>query len=162
MSIPSLEAAGAVGAFAVALALCAAPASLAAAQPVTAAKADRSAAPARKAQRSGRSQVGKASIYARKFTGRTMADGTPMSPHDDNAASKTLPLGSKARVKNLETGESTVVTIQDRGPHVPGRIVDLSPRSASEIGLTQREGLAPVQVTPLPAPGDGGGERKEQ
>lgn len=96
-------------------------------------------------------QVGKASIYADKFHGRTMADGSPMSLHDDNAASKTLPLGSRARVKNLETGQSVIVTIQDRGPHVPGRIIDLSPASAARIGLTLEEGLADVEVTPLSA-----------
>ena len=79
-----------------------------------------------------------------------MADGTPMSLQGDNAASKTLPLGSKARVKNLETGQTTIVTIQDRGPFVAGRIIDLSPATAARIGLTIEEGLADVEVTPLP------------
>lgn len=97
----------------------------------------------------GRKQVGKASIYAGKFHGRTMADGSAMSLHDDNAASKTLPLGSKARVKNLETGRSAIVTIQDRGPFVAGRIIDLSPATAAQIGLSKEEGLADVEVTPL-------------
>lgn len=115
-------------------------------QPKAAAPAERPAA----ANREGRKQVGKASIYARKFDGRTMADGSPMSLQDDNAASKTLPLGSKARVKNLETGKSAVVTIQDRGPFVAGRIIDLSPATAARIGLTSKEGLADVEVTPLP------------
>lgn len=115
-------------------------------QPKAAAPSERPPA----ASREGRKQVGKASIYARKFDGRTMADGSPMSMHDDNAASKTLPLGSKARVKNLETGKSAIVTIQDRGPYVPGRIIDLSPATAALIGLTREEGLADVEVTPLP------------
>lgn len=120
-------------------------------RPKAAAPAERPAA----ASREGRKQVGKASIYARKFDGRTMADGSPMSLQDDNAASKTLPLGSKARVKNLETGKSAVVTIQDRGPFVPGRIIDLSPATAALIGLTREEGLADVEVTPLPAADSG-------
>lgn len=120
-------------------------------QPKAAAPTERPAA----ASREGRKQVGKASIYARKFDGRTMADGSPMSLQDDNAASKTLPLGSKARVKNLETGKSAVVTIQDRGPFVPGRIIDLSPATAARIGLTREEGLADVEVTPLPAADSG-------
>lgn len=99
--------------------------------------------------RSGSKQVGKASFYADKFTGRKMADGTRMDPRDDNAASKTLPLGTTARVTNLETGRSAVITIQDRGPYVKGRIVDLSPATAREIGLSREDGLAQVEVTPL-------------
>jgi rare lipoprotein A len=99
-------------------------------------------------------QVGKASIYAHKFAGRTMANGRRMDPADGNAASKTLPLGTTARVTNLENGRSTVVRIEDRGPHVPGRIVDLSPGSASEIGVTRKQGLALVEVQPLSVPTD--------
>ena len=102
--------------------------------------------------RSGSKQVGKASFYADKFAGRKMADGTRMNPRDDNAASKTLPLGTTARVTNLETGRSAVVTIQDRGPFVKGRIVDLSPATAREIGLSREDGLAQVEVTPLSIP----------
>ena len=94
-------------------------------------------------------QVGKASIYARKFAGRRMANGDRMDPKADNAASKTLPLGSRARVTNLDTGKSAVVTIEDRGPFVRGRIVDLSPATAAQIGLTHKEGLAPVEVVPI-------------
>jgi rare lipoprotein A len=105
-----------------------------------------------KLDRSGRTQTGKASIYADKFTNRTMADGNKMDPNDDNAASKTLPLGTKAKVTNLETGKSTEVTIQDRGPHVKGRIVDLPPAKAKEIGLTMEEGVAKVEVAPIAIP----------
>lgn len=101
---------------------------------------------------SGRARVGKASFYARYFFGRKMADGTPMDPHDDNAASRTLPLGTTALVTNLETGRSAVVTIQDRGPYVKGRIVDLSPATAQQIGLTTRSGLARVEVAPIAVP----------
>ena len=112
------------------------------------------AKPVAKVDRSGRPQTGKASFYARRFAGRTMADGTPMDPQDDNAASKTLPLGTRARVTNLETGRSATVTIQDRGPYVPGRIVDLSPATAEQIGLSKQQGVAEVRVTPLALPGD--------
>lgn len=119
--------------------------------PPAAAKPAAKAAP-KKLDRSGRKQVGQASFYAPKFHGRTMADGTPMNPRDDNAASTTLPLGTTARVTNLETGRSAVVTIQDRGPFVAGRIVDLSPASAAQIGLTPKEGLAPVEVAPIEIP----------
>ncbi|HEX2542452.1 MAG TPA: septal ring lytic transglycosylase RlpA family protein [Caldimonas sp.] len=102
--------------------------------------------------RSGRKRVGVASVYARKLHGRTMADGTRMDVRDDNAASKTLPLGTQARVTNLETGKSATVTIQDRGPYVKGRIVDLSPATAEKIGITPKEGVAPVEVRPLALP----------
>jgi rare lipoprotein A len=101
---------------------------------------------------SGRKRVGKASFYARKFTGRVMADGTRMDPADDNAASKTLPLGTRARVTNLETGQSATVTIQDRGPHVKGRILDVSPATAKQIGLDKSDGVAKVAVKPIEIP----------
>jgi rare lipoprotein A len=110
-----------------------------------------------KIDRSGRTQTGKASIYSEKFNNKTMADGNKMDPHDDNAASKTLPLGTKAKVTNLETGQSTEVTIQDRGPHVKGRIVDLPPSKAQEIGLTKKQGVAKVEVAPVEIPLPNGG-----
>ncbi|HXD40262.1 MAG TPA: septal ring lytic transglycosylase RlpA family protein [Ramlibacter sp.] len=106
----------------------------------------------KKLDRSGRKQVGKASFYSHRFAGRKMADGTPMKPHADNAASKTLPLGTRAKVTNLETGQSTAVTIQDRGPYVRGRIVDLSPRTAQEIGISRKDGVARVEVAPITVP----------
>jgi rare lipoprotein A len=99
-------------------------------------------------------QVGKASIYAKKFAGRKMANGQRMDPADDNAASKVLPLGTRARVTNLANGKSAMVTIEDRGPHVPGRIVDLSPATAREIGLTHEQGVTRVEVVPVELPGD--------
>lgn len=105
-----------------------------------------------KIDRSGKKQVGEASIYADKFANKKMADGNRMDPNDDNAAHKTLPLGTKARVTNLETGQSTQVTIQDRGPFVKGRIIDLPPSKAKEIGLTLEEGVAKVKVEPIAVP----------
>jgi len=101
---------------------------------------------------SGAIRVGIASFYARFFAGRTMADGTPMRPHGDNAASLTLPLGTVARVTNLNTGLSALVTIRDRGPYVHGRLIDLSPGTASKIGLERRAGLTTVAVEPLALP----------
>jgi rare lipoprotein A len=102
--------------------------------------------------RSGRPRVGIASFYADRFAGRPMADGTPMKPQGNNAASRTLPLGTIARVTNLETGRTAMVTIRDRGPYVKGRIVDLSPFIARQIGIDRKEGLAMVQVTPIEVP----------
>jgi rare lipoprotein A len=119
------------------------------------APAEATSAPRRPPQR----QVGKASYYHPRFHGRPMADGTRMRPESNNAASKTLPLGTKARVTNLETGQSAQVEIRDRGPFVKGRIVDLSPRTAREIGLDKEEGLARVEVVPLELPPEEGPAR---
>jgi len=102
--------------------------------------------------RSGGKRYGKASFYANFFAGKKMADGKIMNPQTDNAASRTLPLGTTAKVTNLKTGKSAVVTIQDRGPYVDGRIVDLSPSTAQKIGITRREGIAKVEVTPIAVP----------
>jgi rare lipoprotein A len=102
--------------------------------------------------RSGKRRIGKASFYARMFAGRKMANGNRMDPQNNNAASRTLPLGTTAKVTNLKTGKSAVVTIQDRGPYVAGRIVDLSPATAQEIGITPREGVTKVEVAPITVP----------
>jgi len=101
---------------------------------------------------SGRERTGVASFYADRFAGRKMADGNKMNPQGDNAASRTLPLGTVAKVTNLATRKSAVVTIQDRGPYVHGRIVDLSPSTARKIGITPRTGIAKVRVTPIVVP----------
>jgi rare lipoprotein A len=100
----------------------------------------------------GRKRVGKASIYAKRFAGQKMADGATMRPQGDNAASKTLPLGTTAKVTNVETGASAVVKIEDRGPYVKGRIVDLSPSTAQKIGIDSKEGVAKVTVEPITVP----------
>jgi peptidoglycan lytic transglycosylase len=101
---------------------------------------------------SGRERTGVASFYADRFAGRKMADGNKMDPQCNNAASRTLPLGTVAKVTNLATRKSAVVTIQDRGPYVHGRIVDLSPSTARKIGITPKIGIAKVRVTPIVVP----------
>jgi rare lipoprotein A len=101
--------------------------------------------------RSGKTRKGKASYYGREFYGKKMANGKPMNPRSNVAASKTLPLGTKARVTNLNSGKSAVVSIQDRGPYVKGRIVDLSPKVAEELDIKEK-GVAPVTVDPLVIP----------
>jgi rare lipoprotein A len=80
-----------------------------------------------------------------------------MNPNANIAASKTLPLGTKAQVTNLENGKSAVVEIRDRGPYVDGRIVDLSPKVAKSLDIHE-QGIAQVEVKPLELPfssGDG-------
>jgi rare lipoprotein A len=101
---------------------------------------------------SARKRVGKASFYAKQFSGKPMADGAPMDPEGDNAASRTLPLGTTAKVTNVETGKTAIVTIEDRGPYVDGRLVDLSPATAAKIGLTPRKGITKVVVAPIAVP----------
>lgn len=102
---------------------------------------------------SGRVQTGKASIYAESLRGRKMADGAPFNPASNAAASKTLPLGTTARVTNTENGKTATVQVRDRGPHRAGRIIDISPKSAGALGMT-RNGVASVAVAPLASPRD--------
>jgi len=97
-------------------------------------------------------QVGKASIYSSKLQGRHMTNGERFNVSSSSAASKTLPIGTKARVTNLQTGKSADVTIKDRGPVPKGRVVDLTPHTASQIGLTPKQGIAPVAVVPTSVP----------
>jgi len=112
--------------------------------------------------RSGRRQVGTASVYASTLAGRKMADGTRLDPNDgDVAASKTLPLGTEAKVTNLETGRSTRVTIQDRGPYAKGRILDVSPAAAAKLGITRKDGVAKVEVEPIVLPAEKKDARKD-
>jgi rare lipoprotein A len=100
---------------------------------------------------SGRKQKGRASYYAQHFANRKMADGKRMNPNSNIAASKTLPLGSIAKVTNLENGKTATVKIEDRGPYVGGRVVDLAPKVADQIDL-KRNGVVPVEVKPITLP----------
>jgi rare lipoprotein A len=75
-----------------------------------------------------------------------------MNPRGSNAASRTLPLGTVAKVTNVATGKSAVVKIDDRGPYIKGRIVDLSPSTALKIGITPHIGVAEVVVAPITVP----------
>jgi rare lipoprotein A len=96
-------------------------------------------------------QRGQASYYGKEFFGRKMADGTPMDPDSNIAASKSLPLGTVAEVTNLENGKSEIVEIRDRGPYIEGRIVDVTPKTAEKLGFKE-EGVAPVVVEPIDIP----------
>lgn len=101
--------------------------------------------------RSGSKRIGKASYYHSMFDGRKMANGKPFDARGANAASRTLPLGTIARVTNLANGKSAIVAIHDRGPYVADRIVDLSPKIAADIGIKQ-QGVARVEVAPITVP----------
>ena len=105
-----------------------------------------------------RVQRGKASYYGREFNGRRMANGRRFDPRSNSAANRTLPLGTRARVTNLENGRRQTVTIEDRGPHVRGRVLDVSPRTAENLGMKER-GTVPVEVVPVEVPQAGGEAR---
>jgi rare lipoprotein A len=96
----------------------------------------------------GFSQVGKASWYGKKFHGKTTSTGEVFNMYRKSAAHKTLPLNTYVSVLNLENGKSTVVRINDRGPFVRGRVIDLSYAAAKEIDLIG-PGLADVKVVAL-------------
>jgi len=90
-------------------------------------------------------QEGIASWYGGKFQGRTTANGEIFDTNKFTAAHKTLAFGTMVKVTNLENGSTTIVRINDRGPFIPGRIIDLSRAAAMEIGMTGM-GIARVRI----------------
>lgn len=86
-------------------------------------------------------QSGIASVYA--YHGGMTADGERMAPDALTAAHPSLPFGTHVRVTNARNGRSVVVRINDRGPFLRGRVIDLSPAAARAIGVS---GLAPVRL----------------
>jgi len=107
---------------------------------------------------SGRVQRGEASYYHPKLEGRPMANGEPFDAQSNSAASRTLPLGTTARVTNTETGRSATVEVEDRGPYARDRVLDVSPRTAEELGM-KRDGTARVEIAPVEVPQRDGGTR---
>lgn len=99
----------------------------------------------------GWSQNGVASYYGPGFWGRKTAMGNRMSRGDMTAAHKSLPLGTRLLVTNKETGKSVTVTVNDRGPYVGHRIIDLAERPAKAIGL-KSSGTAKVSIVALSIP----------
>lgn len=93
-------------------------------------------------------EQGKASWYGERFRGRSTASGEPFNPDDFTAAHKTLPFGTRVRVVVLKTGRSVDVRINDRGPFVHGRVIDLSKAAAQRVGI-RRLGVARVRVERL-------------
>ena len=93
-------------------------------------------------------QTGVASWYGEEWQGRTTASGKPFDVRKLTAAHRTLPLNTRARVTNLQTGRSVEVTIIDRGPYTDGRVIDLSKAAAMKLGML-KEGLVPVRIESL-------------
>jgi rare lipoprotein A len=106
---------------------------------------------------------GEASFYSQKFHGRTTASGEPMNQNKPTAASRTLPLGAKATVTNQENGKSVDVIVNDRGPYVDGRVIDLSRSAARKLDMID-DGTAPVKVEVKPSeqPTDTAREKVEE
>ncbi|WP_132055462.1 septal ring lytic transglycosylase RlpA family protein [Pseudocnuella soli] len=90
-------------------------------------------------------QQGKASYYHNKFNGRKTASGEIFRNRKRTAAHKTLPFGTKVTVTNMRNGRSVKVRINDRGPFVQGRVIDLSRRAARKIGML-RDGVTEVEL----------------
>jgi len=88
---------------------------------------------------------GVASWYGRRFSGRKTASGEIFDPKRLTAAHKRLALGTKVRVTNLENSRQVIVLINDRGPYIPGRIIDLSREAAKRLRMV-RSGLARVKI----------------
>ena len=82
---------------------------------------------------------GVASWYGPGFHGKKTANGERFNTHDLTAAHKTLPFGTQVRVTNEQTGKSVVVRINDRGPYVHGRVIDLSKAAAQAVGIAGTE-----------------------
>jgi len=95
-------------------------------------------------------QTGQGSYYADKFAGRLTTSGVPYRPGQMTAAHNTLPFGTLIKVTNVRNGKSVKVTVNDRGPHVKGRIVDVSRKAARKLDLVDA-GVVPVQLTVIKA-----------
>lgn len=94
---------------------------------------------------SGKAERGIASIYATQLTGHATASGQIFDRQQFTAAHRHLPFGTRVEVTNKRNGRTVIVTVNDRGPHLKGRIIDLSPAAARQLGM-QFAGLAPVEI----------------
>ncbi|CZE49237.1 septal ring lytic transglycosylase RlpA family protein [Campylobacter geochelonis] len=93
----------------------------------------------------GDTQKGLASWYGPNFHGKKTSNGETYNMHAQTAAHKTYPMNTMVKVTNLHNGESAVVRINDRGPFVSGRVIDLSKKVASDLGVLAK-GTAPVRL----------------
>ena len=94
----------------------------------------------------GTKLIGKASYYGDEFHGRQTANGEIYDRNKISAAHKTLPFGTIVKVKNLRNNREIIVRINDRGPFVAGRIIDLSYSAAKELDML-RDGVIDVELT---------------
>ena len=106
-------------------------------------------------------QVGKASWYGPGFHGEQTANGEIFNQNKLTAAHRTLPLGTKVKVTNFKNGKSVDIKINDRGPYVGDRIIDLSRAAAKKLGM-DKEGVSIVKIEVNPARKDGEGASAER
>ena len=90
-------------------------------------------------------ETGQASYYADKFQGRKTASGELYHPDSLTAAHRTFPFSSRVKVRNLKNGKSVIVRINDRGPFIEGRIIDLSRKAMHTLGGIER-GIIMVEI----------------
>jgi rare lipoprotein A len=95
-----------------------------------------------------KTSTGLASYYADKFEGRRTSSGEIYRHSRLTAAHRTFPFGTKLKVTNVENGKSVIVKVNDRGPFVKGRIIDLSKSAATKIDLVKK-GIAKVRIEPI-------------
>ncbi len=93
----------------------------------------------------GKAEIGLASYYGEEWHGGPTASGEKFDMNALTAAHKTLPFGTKVKVTNIENGKSVQVRVNDRGPFVEGRIIDLSYAAAKKIGMI-KTGVVKVKV----------------
>lgn len=98
-----------------------------------------------------RGKKGIASWYGEQFQGNPTASGEVFDMNGLTAASREFPLGTKIRVKNLRNDRSVVLRVNDRGPYIPGRFLDVSKGAAERLGFTNA-GLAHVEIKVIQAP----------
>jgi len=89
--------------------------------------------------------VGTASWYGKRFGGRKTASGEIFDPEKLTAAHRRLPIGTKVKVTNLKNNRQIIVEINDRGPYIPGRIIDLSRKAARDLDML-KDGLSRVHL----------------
>jgi len=112
------------------------------------AEARRPTSPATVSPEPSKRMVGLASWYGQQHHGRKTASGEPYDMHRLTAAHRTMPFGTRLRVTSVENGRSVVVRVNDRGPHVAGRILDLSFAAAKSLGMVGN-GVARVEIVVL-------------
>ncbi|MEY2875520.1 MAG: hypothetical protein RLZZ373_2891 [Pseudomonadota bacterium] len=98
-------------------------------------------------------QTGRVSFYADKFHGRPTASGTPYDASEMTMAHRTLPIGTQVMITNTANQRSVVVTVNDRGPFIGGRVADLSRAAAEKLNML-RSGIAEATLYVLPASGN--------
>jgi rare lipoprotein A len=121
------------------------PSSLEAAKVTKVPEIQTSSHPTKKPKKSEAYQVGTASWYGEQFQGKQTASGEPFDMRDFTAAHPSLPLGTFVKVTNLRNGHAVVVRINDRGPVVDGRIIDVSYNAAQALGF-QNRGVQKVRL----------------